>query len=29
VRYQTPREFATCWRAEQAKKAGANKPVGT
>jgi putative transposase len=27
--YQTPREFARRWRAEQAGKAGANKPVGT
>lgn len=27
--YQTPREFAVRWRADQTKKAGANKPVGT
>jgi putative transposase len=29
LEYQTPREFATRWRAEQNKKAGANMPVGT
>jgi putative transposase len=27
--YQTPCEFAARWRADQTKKAGANKPVGT
>jgi putative transposase len=27
--YQTPREFAARWQAEQAEKAGANKHCGT